>query len=572
MLDQATPTLSYVWRSPGKSRTIALNLAVVDRLGLAVQEGCQAALRRAPEVGGILLGRVRWSNGETTVEIEDFEFVESEHAVGPSYLLSAADRQAVESRIRQYRKASHKWSVVGLFRSHTRRDFAITTEDACLMSESFTESSRVFLLIHAIADEPLKGGYAIWDGRNMRVGKPYEEFPFSSAALMSGNYDLSQLALSTPGARPKWPGVAMPSLTSVASPLVAVLSLLRCPTWLRALKSSDFPVVRFSPRLRGGLSRWIRQSVMRFSGTPPKQKVLQWIAAVAVLLAAIAAGLYHGPARPAALIWQTVPTNAGAGIPSALPSIPEAPPAAILETAIPTVPAPAAVEEKPLPMPPPSELPVAVAAPVAAAAPSAAKPVSRDSLLTGSRSQFVGPTPVKAVDLGKLSAPVRVPTIPLLPDAPEVTNALAGNVDFSREPEVARFEAPRIPDPLVTVSVETLPGSRRLPGKHRSGTRDQQAQYGPPTLVREAAMTIPTELRQSIRQLIAINVKLYLDRSGKVEFSELLSNGTGSNRELASMAVFSSRHCEFSPAHLGDETVPAEVVLRYRFAPETKHD
>jgi hypothetical protein len=75
-------------------------------------------------------------------------------------------------------------------------------------------------------------------------------------------------------------------------------------------------------------------------------------------------------------------------------------------------------------------------------------------------------------------------------------------------------------------------------------------------------------LRQRAGQEVAIDVKLYVDRAGKVDFAELLSNGTGANRDLASLAVFSSRHWEFSPAHLGDETVPAEVVLRFRFGPD----
>ena len=59
-----------------------------------------------------------------------------------------------------------------------------------------------------------------------------------------------------------------------------------------------------------------------------------------------------------------------------------------------------------------------------------------------------------------------------------------------------------------------------------------------------------------------------VDRAGKVEFAELLSNGSGPNRDVASLAVFASRHWEFSPAHLGNDSVPAEVVLRFRFGPD----
>jgi hypothetical protein len=61
---------------------------------------------------------------------------------------------------------------------------------------------------------------------------------------------------------------------------------------------------------------------------------------------------------------------------------------------------------------------------------------------------------------------------------------------------------------------------------------------------------------------------LYLDRAGAVEYAELLSKGTGSNQELASLAVFTARKLQFSPARQGEETVPAAVLVRFRFGPE----
>jgi hypothetical protein len=569
MVDQATRTLSYIWHAPDKPLTIALNLDVVDRLGLAVHAGCQALPHRGLEIGGIVLGRIRRSKGKTTVEIEDFDLVESEHAAGPSYLLSAADRQIFESRIRQHQKSSRKLSVVGWFRSHTRRDFATTMEDTCLMTDFFPESSMVLLLIHANQDGPPKGGYYIWEGRNARMRRPSEQFPFGTAALMSGNYELYQRAPSTSRGRIKWPGVALPSLAFLAVRRPAGVSqLLQGATWLRAVKRPDFRIFRSWPKLWSGLTHWIRHSIAGFPWLVPKRMVLQGIPAVAFLAGAIASGvlyqgLHHDPTRAVGPRKPTVPTHAY--IPPAPPRIPASASAAGLQTALPTVRPPTAVEEKPLLTAQPSEPSV-----VAVAPPATAKPISQDSSLTGMSARSVSRTPLRTMDLRKPAALSRSPKIPLLPDAPKVSNILMSDLDPLRESEIVRFAAPQIPDPLVTVSVETLPVSHSsvLPGKHPTGMRDKQARYIPPTLAREAPLNIPEELRHRIRRTIPINVKLYLDRSGKVQFAELLSNGTGSNRDLASMAVFSSRHCEFLPAHLGEKTVPAEVVLRYRFAPE----
>jgi len=63
---------------------------------------------------------------------------------------------------------------------------------------------------------------------------------------------------------------------------------------------------------------------------------------------------------------------------------------------------------------------------------------------------------------------------------------------------------------------------------------------------------------------------VYVNQSGKVDYSEVLSKVTPDNRDLAASAVFSARKCEFSPAHSGSETVPGEVILHYQYAPATR--
>jgi outer membrane biosynthesis protein TonB len=50
-----------------------------------------------------------------------------------------------------------------------------------------------------------------------------------------------------------------------------------------------------------------------------------------------------------------------------------------------------------------------------------------------------------------------------------------------------------------------------------------------------------------------------------VDYAELISEGTGPNRSLASQAVYAARRWEFEPAREGERKVPGQVILHYRF-------
>ena len=114
--------------------------------------------------------------------------------------------------------------------------------------------------------------------------------------------------------------------------------------------------------------------------------------------------------------------------------------------------------------------------------------------------------------------------------------------------------APTLPPAVesrVAVAVDPVPvhGGRFVP--------PETLQPSPPRSVR-------------VDRAVVINVRVYLDRSGKVDYAELLSDGTGANRDLASAAVFSARKWRFSPAKVDGKAVPAQAVLRFRFLPETR--
>jgi hypothetical protein len=94
--------------------------------------------------------------------------------------------------------------------------------------------------------------------------------------------------------------------------------------------------------------------------------------------------------------------------------------------------------------------------------------------------------------------------------------------------------------------------------------------FTPPKAIHEPAAELSPRLVRDMKEQVPIDVKVYVDRTGKVEYAELLSKGTGRDRDLASLAVFTSRHWEFSPARLEGEPVEAQVILHFRFGPESR--
>jgi hypothetical protein len=128
---------------------------------------------------------------------------------------------------------------------------------------------------------------------------------------------------------------------------------------------------------------------------------------------------------------------------------------------------------------------------------------------------------------------------------------------------------PMAPEPLSTVSVETVPESQparfvdRIP---LLGRRGRNRDFVGPKPVHKAIPEVPIELSRGLKEQQPVDVRVYVDERGKVKYAELLSDAIGLNRNLASLAVFNARRWEFTPARLEGHTAPGQVILRYRFS------
>jgi hypothetical protein len=124
--------------------------------------------------------------------------------------------------------------------------------------------------------------------------------------------------------------------------------------------------------------------------------------------------------------------------------------------------------------------------------------------------------------------PVHDIYLPAINEPPILSNTI------SPVPQVA-------PEPYSTVTVEAVTESRlsHIVGKIPLLRRlHRTTEFLPPRPVREMAPTVPTELRQALKSEVPLDVRAYVDESGKVTYAELLSAYNEADRSLASIAVF----------------------------------
>jgi hypothetical protein len=98
----------------------------------------------------------------------------------------------------------------------------------------------------------------------------------------------------------------------------------------------------------------------------------------------------------------------------------------------------------------------------------------------------------------------------------------------------------------------------------------RDSDFVPPTPSLSPLPRIPADLRRRLTGVISVDVKVFVNSIGDVQYAELLTNGRGADREIASLAVFESRRWKFHPAQMRGEPASGEVILHYRFGPSTE--
>jgi len=177
----------YTWEISGKPISIQLSLDVVDRLDREVVHTFRAITSRGSEVGGLLLGSVVGS-GKRTIVIEDHEPVPCDYRRGPLYLLADADKRRLEEALNRWKtKPDKPLTVVGYYRSNTRKDLALDDDDLPIITEYFSAPHNVILLVKPFASKANLAGFFIWEGGKIERESSLLTFPFSRAELLKGS-------------------------------------------------------------------------------------------------------------------------------------------------------------------------------------------------------------------------------------------------------------------------------------------------------------------------------------------------------------------------------------------------
>ncbi|PWU00279.1 MAG: hypothetical protein C5B51_25460 [Terriglobia bacterium] len=533
---------SYVWSAADRPLSIHLSLEVIQRLHLEALEAFKAVPRRGLEVGGLLLGHIAVQDGSTKVSIEEFLPVESEHRSGPSYLLSSSDLEQFQ------RAATTHPGMVGLYRTQTRSEvLSLSEEDARLCRRFAPAPDGVLLLVQPATGT---GAYFLWqDGALVLC----HEFPFHFSELVA-----TGVVVGKPAAAVQAPPARAPAPAPFAAnrrwltPLMACLLGFACGAFLwRQFQSPSVP--RAAPVAQARASTpgrvtlqverqgralhltWDRNAEPMHDATHAKLYITDGRHNSQLELDSRelkAGALSYWPDTQDVTFRLEVFSDSGTAT-SALRVVGGRPEAvSVPQTAVQTPP-PILSETEKLP-------------PRASPQGSASRVVE----------EIAKPSPFEPPP-----QPARVAEPAPPPPAPPV-----------KEAEVRSPPPPaREPAPYVAVSAEPVNGSRlgrvvrKIPLIGRLKRKPQA--FVPPKPVHQVRPVLTASEQQSLRTSVPIDVKVYVTEAGRVDYAELLSRGSGGNRPLATAAVYAARQWSFTPARMGDENVPGEMILHFDFRP-----
>ncbi|MFN0104949.1 MAG: hypothetical protein ACKV2U_23050 [Bryobacteraceae bacterium] len=185
----------YVWRPLEKAISVQLQFDVVDRILLEVMRGFGAVPKRGVEVGGILLGTAEIQDDRITVNVEDFEAVDCDHASGPSYILSEDDRAAFLGSMERWKAGpDRRIYTVGYYRGHTRDGICLAAEDLAILEEMFPGQAAIALVVKPYATKVSMAGIFFREEGQFKADASHLEFPFRRKELGGGSSGMERLA------------------------------------------------------------------------------------------------------------------------------------------------------------------------------------------------------------------------------------------------------------------------------------------------------------------------------------------------------------------------------------------
>ncbi len=173
MTESSTESALGTWSAPECPYIIEYSPRVLDDIRLAVVDAFYSLPRGGAEIGGILLGR--FAGGR--ISILEYQAVDCEHAMGPSFTLSQNDQQQFADLLAAAHQRPDGMRPVGWYHSHTRSDIFLSDADQDVHKRFFPEPWQVALVLKPSTFEPTRGGFFFREADgSIRGAASYQEF------------------------------------------------------------------------------------------------------------------------------------------------------------------------------------------------------------------------------------------------------------------------------------------------------------------------------------------------------------------------------------------------------------
>jgi len=170
---EGNPSAVRTWTVPECPFTVEYSTRVLDDIRLSVMDAFFSLPRGGAEIGGILLGE--FAGGR--ISIQDYQALDCEHAMGPSFTLSPRDREELAKMVAKANGEDGGPRVVGWYHSHTRSGIFLSEADQEIHQRFFPEPWQVALVIKPHTFEPARGGFFFREADgSIRGAASYQEF------------------------------------------------------------------------------------------------------------------------------------------------------------------------------------------------------------------------------------------------------------------------------------------------------------------------------------------------------------------------------------------------------------
>lgn len=152
MCQTRSMTDAVTWSAPECPFLVEYTPRMLDSIRMDVSDAFYSLPRGGAEIGGILLGT--WENGK--LRLTGFRQLACEHAFGPSFNLSPADRLRLTQLIQETKAAGEQ--VAGWYHSHTRSEIFLSEPDLQIYADFFPERWQIAMVLRPHTLRPMRAG------------------------------------------------------------------------------------------------------------------------------------------------------------------------------------------------------------------------------------------------------------------------------------------------------------------------------------------------------------------------------------------------------------------------------